>query len=85
MNYKITELERKDSTNLVRHSVITPLARLAEWVSYDEARALVERNLNPGDTVTEVYTSTGQVVEYTAEGFVAEQESIREWDKAHVR
>ena len=85
MNYKITELEGKYSTDLVRHSVITPLARLAERVSYDEARALVEQNLKPGDTVTEVYTSTGQVVEYTTESFVAEQESIREWDKAHAR
>ena len=85
MNYKITELEGKDSTGLVGHSVITPLARLAEWVSYDEARALVERNLKPGDTVTEVCTSTGRVVEFTTEGFVAEQESIREWDKDHAR
>ena len=85
MNYKITELEGKDSTGLVGHSVITPLARLTEWISYDEARALVEGNLYPGDTVTEVYTSTGRAVEYTTEGFVAEQESIWEWDKAHVR
>ena len=82
MNYKITELEGKDSTGLVGHSVITPLARLAEWLDYNEAKELVERNLKPGDTVTEVYTS-GNVAEYTAKAFIAREESIREWDRQH--
>ena len=83
MNYKITELESKDSTGLVGHSVITPLARLAEWLDYDEAKALVEQNLRPGDTVTEVYTSSSRVVEYSAKAFWAKQEAIREWERQY--
>ncbi len=77
MKYTITEINGKDKTGLVGHSVITPLNRLAEFVSYDEARALVEASLKDGDTVLEVYQSSGREASYTAEEFKLEQEQIR--------
>ena len=83
MRYIIVELEDKGSDGLVGHSVTTPYKRLAEFIPYDEARALVESQLQDGDTVTERYQSSGNEVSLTAAEFRGEQERIREWDRAH--
>ena len=76
MQYRIVELAKKDASGLVGHSVLTPDHRLAKFVSYDDARALIESRLQDGDTVTEEYQS-GRQVSYTAAEFRAEQENIR--------
>lgn len=81
MQYKIIEQKGKDSTGMVGYSVIAPFKRLAEFVCWEDAKDIVEKNIRPGDTVVEVH-SMG-TVKLTAEEFLAKQEKIRKWNADH--
>jgi hypothetical protein len=62
---------------MVGYSVITPFKRLAEFISYDDARKLVEDNIKSGDTVVEIYSGKIKPAHYTAEKFLAEMAETR--------